>query len=114
AAILLGTVTALDPDQSGAFASLVYSVTDPHFEIVNGNELWLKAGQMSDLDFETSPNVNVTVTAKDRDGAAGALSTANTFTFSLTDRDDVLEGGSAGDVLTGQSGRDRLYGFGGD
>lgn len=115
-AILLGTLAATDPDSpsSGTDAVLAYSVSDTRFEIRNGNELWLKAGAMAGLDYETSPSVFVDVTVKDRAGGAGALSLTRRSTFALVDRDDILIGTSATDTLTGQSGRDILRGLGGN
>ncbi|MEZ5996460.1 MAG: cadherin domain-containing protein [Hyphomonadaceae bacterium] len=115
-AIYLGSLTGVDPDlaSSGAFAGLAYSVTDPRFEVINGHELYLKGGAMADLDYETEPTLAVTVTVSDLDGGPGALSFSRSFTFALSDRDDIVIGATADETLTGQSGRDRLYGMLGD
>lgn len=115
-AILLGTLAGVDPDtaESGTDAVLVYSVSDTRFQVLSGNQLWLKAGAMSDLDYETKTTVSVNVTVRDRAGGTGALSYTKGFSFNLTDRDDILIGTTGSDVLTGQRGRDILRGLGGN
>lgn len=111
-AIVLGTLSATDVDypDAGDFASHVYSVTDPRFEIVNGNVLQLRAGVA--LDFEATPTVSVAVTVTDRNGAG--LSFTRNFTFSVLDRDDYFYGTVGNDTLTGQAGRNLMYGYGGN
>ncbi|HEY0283385.1 MAG TPA: cadherin domain-containing protein, partial [Rhizomicrobium sp.] len=115
-AIKLGVLSASDPDlpTSGDFAQLAYSVSDPRFEILNGNELWLKTGAMSSIDYEAGTTLSVDVTVKDRNGAPEGLALTRTFTFAVSDQTDVLEGGPGADVLVGQQGRDILRGMGGD
>uniref|UniRef100_UPI0011EEFD22 cadherin domain-containing protein n=1 Tax=Luteimonas suaedae TaxID=2605430 RepID=UPI0011EEFD22 len=110
-AILLGTLAASDPDTAGSldFANLVFSVADDRFEVVNGNQLRLKAGAA--LDFEAGATVAVNVTVTDRGGAG--LSYSRVLTFTVADRDDYLYGTANGETLTGQAGRDLLYGYGG-
>lgn len=110
-AILLGSLSAVDPDTFGTdFANLVYTVDDDRFEIVNGNQLRLRAGAA--LDFEAGRYVTVSVHAVDR-GGEGLSSTA-TVTLEVGDRDDFLYGTEAGELLVGQAGRDVVAGYGGN
>ncbi|MDH5822291.1 cadherin domain-containing protein [Luteimonas sp. RD2P54] len=110
-AILLGTLSAIDPDTAGSldFASLVFTVTDERFEVVNGNELRLKAGAA--LDFEAGATVPVDVTVTDRGGSG--LGYTRTLTFAVNDKDDYLYGTAGADTLSGQGNRDIIYGYGG-
>ncbi|GAA5083090.1 Ig-like domain-containing protein [Lysobacter panacisoli] len=111
-AVLLGTLAGIDPDTTAGsdFATFAYSVADSRFEIVNGNQLRLKAGAA--LDFEAGATVSVTVTATDRGGAG--LSVNKVLVFTVVDRDDYLYGTSAGETLTGQANRDIIQGLGGN
>lgn len=110
--ILLGTLSATDVDapDTGDFASHVFSVADSRFEIVNGNQLRLKAGVA--LDYEAATSVTVAVTATDRNGAG--LSYVKNFTFNVLDGDDYFYGTAGADALTGQAGRNLIYGYGGN
>lgn len=109
-AVLLGTLSATDPDTAGSdFASIVYTVSDSRFEIVNGNQLRLKAGAV--LDFEMASSLNLTVQATDRGGLG--LSRSTVVTLGVTDQTDYFYGSAAADSLTGQSGADIIYGYGG-
>jgi Ca2+-binding RTX toxin-like protein len=110
-AILLGTLSALDPDTSGTdFSNIVYTVADSRLEIVNGDQLRLKAG--ASFDYEAGSTVSVVVTATDRGGEG--LSRSVTVLLQVTDADDYLYGGANDDVLEGQAGRDLIYGGSGD
>lgn len=129
-AVSLGTLTTSDADLVAAGESFVYSVADARFEIVNGNELRLKAG--SALDFEGAAveagtgkrYVDVSVTAKDRAGGTGFLSFTRAIRVYVTDAIDYLYGttaadaslvGQAGrDIIEGKQGNDGLYGGAGD
>ncbi|HJR73576.1 MAG TPA: cadherin domain-containing protein [Luteimonas sp.] len=111
-AILLGTLSATDPDAAYGsldFATLTYAVDDARFEIVNGNQLRLKANAA--LDFEAGATVTVNVTVTDRGGSG--LSYTRALTFTVTDADDYLYGTASADALNGQAGRDLIYGYGG-
>ena len=110
-AIKLGTLAGVDPDlaSSGLFHALTYSTADSRFSI-NGAELWLNAGAMASLDFETSTTFSVAVVVTD----GGGLSFTQTLTFSLTNRDDFLRGTNSDEFLNGQSGTDQLFGNGGN
>ena len=129
-AVSLGTLTTTDADLAVAGESFVYSVADTRFEIVNGNELRLKAG--SALDFEGAAveagtgqrYVDVSVTVKDRAGGTGFLSFTRAIRVYVTDAIDYLYGttaadaslvGQAGrDIIEGKQGNDGLYGGAGD
>ena len=80
AGAVIGAVAAGDPD---AGDSLSLSVSDSRFEIVAA-QLKLKAGQS--LDFETEPNVSLTITAKDASG----LELTRPFTLTVTDVSEPL------------------------
>ncbi len=111
-AILLGTLSATDPDTTAGsdFATMVFSVSDSRFEIINGNQLRLKAGAI--VDYEAGGNVTVTVTATDRGGAG--LSVSKQLVFTVVNRDDYLYGTAAGETLVGQANRDVIQGLGGN
>ena len=70
----VGTLGTVDPDVGGSFS---YRVSDARFQIVNGNELALKAGIA--LDFNTTPTVRVSVTSTD----AGGLSLTKWLTVAV-------------------------------
>ncbi|WP_280518221.1 cadherin domain-containing protein [Pseudoxanthomonas helianthi] len=110
-AIKLGTLAGTDPDAGAGsfdFASLAYSVADSRFEIVNGNELYLKAGGA--LDFEAGTTVSVNVTVTDRGGSVAGLSYTRTLTFTVNNQDDYWYGTAGDDTLTGQANRDIMDG----
>jgi Ca2+-binding RTX toxin-like protein len=120
-AITLATLTAADIDapDAGDFDDFLFSVTDNRFEIFDGNVLRLKAG--AGLNFEGG-SFTLDVTVTDRNGAG--LSFTKTFTigldgdqnadFVILDRDDYFYGAGLGDQLTGQAGRNIMFGLGGD
>ncbi len=112
-AIALGTLSATDPDTAAGsnFATFSYSVADSRFEIVNGNQLQLKAGAA--LDYEAGATVSLSITVKDLGGAAGALSFTKAFSLTVTNQDDYLYGDANANTLTGQANRDLIYGYGG-
>ncbi|WP_241696568.1 cadherin domain-containing protein [Stenotrophomonas sp. SAM-B] len=111
-AILLGTLSATDPDTTPGsdFATMAYSVSDSRFEIVNGNQLRLKAGAI--VDYEAGATITVTVVATDRGGAG--LSVSKQLVFTVVNRDDYLYGTAAGETLVGQANRDVIQGLGGN
>lgn len=110
-AVLIGTLSATDPDIYGSadFANIVFSVADSRFEIVNGNQLRLKAGAA--LDFEAGATITLAVTATDRGGAG--LSFTRNLVFTVANADDYLYGTAGADALSGQANRDLIYGYGG-
>ncbi|MCP5082216.1 MAG: tandem-95 repeat protein, partial [Alphaproteobacteria bacterium] len=66
--------------------SFTIAVSDPNFEIVNGNELVLKTGAALDYEADPSHAVTVDVTVTDSDGA----SYVETFTINLNDVNDPV------------------------
>ena len=120
-AVFLGTLSATDSDLAIAGESFVYSVADSRFEIVNGNELRLKAG--ATLDYETATvdagtgnrYVDVAVTVKDRAGGTGYLTYTRNIRIWVTDVVDYTYGTAGNDngaaTLVGQGGRDIMYGL---
>ncbi|WP_265312952.1 Ig-like domain-containing protein [Sphingomonas lycopersici] len=119
-AISLGLLSTVDPDLAIAGESFVYSLTDSRFEIVNGNELRLRAGAA--LDYEAASveagtgkrYVDVAITVKDRGGLANSISLTQNKRIYIADRDDYIYGTTAGDTLTGDTGRDLIYGGNGN
>jgi Ca2+-binding RTX toxin-like protein len=117
-AVSLGLLAVVDPDLAAAGESHVLSVADGRFEIVNGNELRLKADQS--LDYETAAvetgtskrYVDVAITARDRAGSGLAL-TQNKRVY-INDKDDYLYGTTAAETLTGAAGRDLIYAYDGN
>jgi Ca2+-binding RTX toxin-like protein len=112
AAISLGTLTAADPD---VYHPETFSFTpnDSRFEVVNGNELRLKA--TAALDYETAAvdganrrYLDVSITVRDH-GGTGLPYTQNVRVF-ITDLVDYFYGTAAGETLSGATGRDALYG----
>lgn len=133
-AISLGLLTVVDPDLAIAGESHVWSVADARFEIVNTSELRLRAEQA--LDYETAlveagtnkRYVDVSVTVKDRAGAAGGntltqakrvyISDDKDYYYGTTGNDtiagganvDLIYGGNGNDTLSGLAGADELFG----
>ncbi|HND52402.1 MAG TPA: Calx-beta domain-containing protein, partial [Pirellulaceae bacterium] len=75
---IVGAVNVVDPDTGETFS---FTLSDSRFEVVGGN-LRLKTGQS--LDFETEPNVSVTITARD----SGNAQIARTFSLQTTDANE--------------------------
>jgi hypothetical protein len=73
----IADLAVLDPDVPDAFRNNVLSVDDARFEVVGG-ALYLKAGQA--IDFETTPEIVVTVTAAD-----GPLTVSKQVTVAISD-----------------------------
>jgi hypothetical protein len=61
---VVGELTVIDPDEEDLHT---FSVSDDRFEVVEGS-LKLKGGQS--LDFETTPSINIDITAIDEGGLA--------------------------------------------
>jgi Ca2+-binding RTX toxin-like protein len=77
AGAVIGNLTVSDPD---AGSSHTFSLNDDRFEVKNG-QLKLKDG--ISLDFETSPNIQLQVTATDN--GTPALSKTQSFVIGVTD-----------------------------
>ncbi|MEN9359584.1 MAG: leukotoxin [Verrucomicrobiota bacterium] len=74
---LIGTLSATDIDAGDAHT---FTVTDSRFEIRNGNQLWLKAGNA--FDFESTPSVSLQITATD----VGGLNVTKTISVAVNDQ----------------------------
>jgi Ca2+-binding RTX toxin-like protein len=115
-AVALGTVQIADGDagteKSGRYTYEVFengaATVSDRFAVVGG-ELRLLANKS--LDFETDgSSINLKVVAKDETGTPWTIS--DTFTFTIVDAIDVLDGDAGNnDPLTGQSGKDLIRGF---
>lgn len=110
-AVLLGVLSSTDADLASSIFSQnhVFTVSDSRFEIVNGNQLRLKAGAA--LDYEAGSTVSLSVTVTDMGGLG--LSRTETISFTVVDGIDYLYGGASGETLTGQVNGDVIYGYGG-
>ena len=109
---IVGVLSATDADgpAGGAFSQHAFSVDDARFYVDGANNLRLKAGET--LNFETEPTVSVNVTATDLNGAG--LSLAQSFTISVNDLVDIVNGTAGADSLAGEQGVDHIFGYGGD
>jgi Ca2+-binding RTX toxin-like protein len=120
----VGTVTATDID---AGDTLTYAITagnsDPDGDsnrafVIDSATGEITVNDSDDLDFETTPTFNLTVTVTD----VGGLSDTATIKINLSDifekegtpGDDVLSGTSGNDVLNGLAGDDSLRGGAGN
>ncbi len=118
-AVILGTIGVTDPDlatqNSGKHNFAVYengsTTVSTRFAVDAGNRLTLLAGQS--IDFETD-GASITLRVRATDRSASPLALDQTFTFTIIDKDDVLEGTASADVLTGQRNRDILRGLAGN
>lgn len=115
AGILVGTLSATDPDAGDSFTYALTGGDTDKFEI-DGNRVLVKDG--AGLDYETADSHQITVQVTDSDG--------NTFSKSLDiNVDDLQEnisgggkdtliGSAGGDYLSSGNSPDELYGNGGD
>ncbi len=111
AGVVLGTVSASDPDDGDV---VTYSVDDDRFEVVNGA---VQVRDGASFDFESGETqVSLTITATDSQGATD--SHVMTMTVRDTGEDIVLADGGAGftdtgvaeSSITGGSGADTITG----
>jgi Ca2+-binding RTX toxin-like protein len=86
AGTVVGVLSGTDPD-AGQSETLSFALAAPsdRFEIV-GNQLLVKSGAV--LDFETTPSVNISVTATDATG----LQTTKTLTIALQNVNEAATG----------------------
>jgi hypothetical protein len=77
----LGILTATDPDHGDV---ITFSVDDARFEVAGGS-LQLTQGQS--IDFESEPNVTLTVTAID--SGAPSLGISQAFVITIIDRNEA-------------------------
>lgn len=88
---VIGTLIVDDPDGAAtAFGQHSFVLSDDRFEVTAQNDLKLKADQS--LDHETESSVSITVIA--HDGGTPPLTTNQTFTVAVLDRNEapVLQG----------------------
>ncbi|MEA3015792.1 MAG: hypothetical protein QOI38_514, partial [Sphingomonadales bacterium] len=111
-ALSLGTLSAADPDIYHG-ETFLFTPSDGRFEVVNGNELRLKAGAA--LDYESAPvdgsnrrYLDLAITARDHGGTG--LTVTQTFRIFITDSVDYIYGTAAAETLSGTTGRDAIYG----
>lgn len=118
--IVLGTgLSVSDPDLAteltGQHGFVVFegasTTASTRFAVNAANQLVLLANQS--LDFETD-GASITLRIRATDRSSTPLSFQRSFSFAISDRDDVLEGSAAADSLTGQQNRDVLRGLGGN
>ncbi|MGB3473118.1 MAG: cadherin domain-containing protein [Erythrobacter sp.] len=117
--IVLGQVSVSDLDLPGQLTSkqtfAVYegnsTAASTRFAVNAVNELVLLANQS--LDFEID-GASITLTVRATDQSSAPLSIEQSFTFSITDIHDILEGTANADTLVGGVGTDFIYGFGGN
>ena len=98
----IGIVTIDDPDNNVTSVA----VSDSRFEVVNIGggilTLRLKAGEA--LDYETEPQVDLTITATD----AGGLSKAQDFTISVQNANEPPQGAGLAQEVTLEQGSTRF------
>ncbi len=118
----VGTAVATDIDAGDTLAYTI-SNSDPNGNGKAAFAIDPTTGQITvndsgDLDFETTPDFNLTVTATDTGGlsddAAITINLTNIFELDGTPGNDVLKGTSGNDVLNGLAGNDTLSGGSGD
>ncbi|WP_459789796.1 cadherin domain-containing protein [Alteriqipengyuania sp. 357] len=117
--VILGTVAVTDPDLPGQLAGQqVFAVfengsTSPstRFAVDSANRLVLLANQS--LDYETD-GATISLTIRATDKSSAPLSFEQAFSFAIANEDDIVEGTSAANVLTGQQNRDIIRGLAGN
>ncbi len=117
--MILGTLSVTDPDLSGQLAGqhnyTVYegssTSASSRFGVNASNQLTLLANQS--LDFETD-GASITLKVRASDKSASPLIFDQTFTFAISNVDDVVDGSASADTLTGQQNRDILRGLAGN
>ncbi|WP_315859265.1 MULTISPECIES: FG-GAP-like repeat-containing protein [unclassified Cyanobium] len=120
----VGTVSATDID---AGDTLTYAITAGNSNPDGDSNLAfaidsttgeITVNDSNDLDFETTPTFNLSVTVTDSGGlsdtAAIRINLSDSFEQVGTPWDDVLSGTSGNDVLNGSAGDDTLRGRAGD
>ncbi|MFC3792578.1 Calx-beta domain-containing protein [Sphingobium agri] len=118
-AVVLGALSVTDPDLPGQLTGQhSYTVFEgastsasTRFAVNASNQLVLLANQS--LDFETD-GASITLRVRAKDKSASPLSLDQTFSFSIANVDDVIDGTASADTLTGQQNRDILRGLAGD
>lgn len=118
-AVVLGTLSVTDPDLASQLAGQhnwtvfegAAATASTRFAVDASNQLVLLADQS--VDFETQgASISLKVRATDKSGSP--LSLDRTFTFTIVNKDDVVDGTANADTLTGQANRDILRGLAGN
>nr|KIS32919.1 hypothetical protein TQ38_05310 [Novosphingobium sp. P6W] len=119
AAIVLGTLSTTDPDLVSQLAGqqtyAVYenssTTASTRFAVNAANQLVLLADKS--LDFETD-GASIVLKVRATDKSSAPLSLDQTFSFTIINADDVVDGTAGADTLTGQQNRDILRGLAGN
>ncbi|WP_404479230.1 cadherin domain-containing protein [Novosphingobium sp. BL-52-GroH] len=119
AAVVLGTLSTTDPDLVSQLAGqqtyAVYenssTTASTRFAVNAANQLVLLADKS--LDFETDGAL-IVLKVRATDKSSAPLSLDQTFSFTIINADDVVDGTAAADTLTGQQNRDILRGLAGN
>jgi len=115
AGIVVGTLSASDPDAGDTFTYAITGGANDKFEI-DGDRIVVKDGANLDFETATSHQIDVEVT----DSAGGTYS--ETITIAVDDLNEMmggngnqtLDGGAGDDYLYGGNGKDVLNGNGGN
>jgi Ca2+-binding RTX toxin-like protein len=117
--VVLGTLSVTDPDhasqRTGQHNWTVFegaaTTASTRFAVDTSNRLVLLANQGVDFE-EQGASIQLKVRATDKSGSP--LTLDRTFTFTVVNNDDIVDGTPNGDTLTGQANRDILRGFAGN
>jgi VCBS repeat-containing protein len=111
--VLIGTLSAVDPDAYDSHTFVLKSDPSNCLEIV-GRELRLKPG--ASLDFEATPELLVEIETSDASGAVFtkavkiAVTDVRGVTLNGNGRDNTIAGAAEADTLDGRGGNDTLNG----
>ena len=108
AGIVVATLGAVDPDAGDTRSYALVGGATNLFEIVNGNQIAVKAGAV--LDYETATSHDVTVRVTDAQGATYQ----EVLTINVIDYEGSYTGTSSGNTVTGTSEEDRIDGGAGN
>jgi Ca2+-binding RTX toxin-like protein len=104
---VVGNLSARDADGDKLTYSLAAGSSNAF--AINGNSL-VVAGP---LDFETKPNHQVTILARDDYGGSTSLTVTLTVGNEMETAPFTIRGTARADVLSGENGHDTIYGSGG-
>ncbi|WP_231736733.1 Calx-beta domain-containing protein [Sphingobium sp. CCH11-B1] len=118
-AVVLGTLSATDPDLASQLAGqqtyAVYensaTTVSTRFAVNASNQLVLLADKS--LDYETD-GASIILKVRATDKSSAPLTFDQTFTFAITNVDDIVDGTANADTRTGQQNRDILRGLAGN
>lgn len=113
AGTVVGTLSGLDPD--GDPSRLTYAINQGRF-VIDGDKIVL--GADAKLNYETLPEIFVTITATDPDGGrykeSFTIVIENGVEVRGTGGADQLKGGNSGDEIWAFGGSDQIYAAAGD